>query len=275
MSNRTLKMIAVLTMLYDHLSRIFSPDDLFLAIQDVLTRTFPGQSEVWSVLYIILSFGSSLIGRLAAPIFMYCIVLGFIHTRNVQRYMARLLGFALISQLPYVLLFGIAEPRIYSLEPDPWGQPLNILFTLCLGLFTLWTYEYLCRFHTVWGQLAVAGLVAVGWLLPIEGGKGAVLIIFLLYWLRRLPKLHQAALWIIMLPLARWGLTSWLIEDFNDLSVRLTVIINLVGIYLGILLSLTYNGTKGEIPRWLQYGFYWFYPIHLLVIGTIGWFISI
>ncbi|OMF94852.1 TraX family protein [Paenibacillus sp. FSL R7-0337] len=157
----------------------------------MLNRTFPGQSEVWSVLYTILSFGSSLIGRLAAPIFMYCIVLGFIHTRNVHRYMARLLSFALISQLPYMLLFGVTVPRMYGMEPDPWGEPLNILFILCLGLFTLWIYEYLCRFHVSWGLLAVAGLVALGWLLPVEGGKGDVLIIFLLYILRSLPRRHR------------------------------------------------------------------------------------
>lgn len=71
------------------------------------------------------------------------------------------------------------------------GEPLNILFILCLGLFTLWIYKYLCRFHVSWGLLAVAGLVALGWLLLVEGGKGDVLIIFLLYILRSLPRRHR------------------------------------------------------------------------------------
>ena len=68
------------------------------------------------------------IGRLAFPIFAFLITEGYIHTSNFKKYFSRLLIFAVISQLPYILLFNN-------------GFTLNILFTLTLGLLTITVYE--------------------------------------------------------------------------------------------------------------------------------------
>lgn len=71
-----LKIIAMLTMLIDHTGAILFPGVLWFRI----------------------------IGRIAFPLFAYLLVVGFKNTRNVNRYLIRLLIFGLISQLPYQYL---------------------------------------------------------------------------------------------------------------------------------------------------------------------------
>lgn len=68
-----------------------------------------------------------IIGRLAFPIFAWYLVQGFIHTSSFKKYAGRLFFFALISQIPAMLI-----TRTYT---------LNILFALLLGLFALEAYK--------------------------------------------------------------------------------------------------------------------------------------
>jgi len=68
-----------------------------------------------------------IIGRISFPIFAYQIGVGYKMTSNRGKYIKRLLFFGVISQIPYFLL--TEELR------------LNILFTLILGLFIIWSLE--------------------------------------------------------------------------------------------------------------------------------------
>ncbi len=97
-----LKLIAIVTMVLDHIGTILYPDLLLLRI----------------------------IGRLAFPIFAYLIVLGVESTKRPLRYMLTLLVFALISQFPYFLAFEI----------QPFHR-LNILFSLLLSAVTIYFYN--------------------------------------------------------------------------------------------------------------------------------------
>ena len=97
-----LKIIAIVTMVIDHVGNILYPDLLFL----------------------------QMIGRLSFPIFAYLIVLGVESTKKPQKYMITLLSFALISQLPYSLAFDIQT-----------FERLNILFSLLLSAVTIYFYN--------------------------------------------------------------------------------------------------------------------------------------
>lgn len=70
-----MQLLAMLTMLIDHVGLVF----------------FPGQ-EVWRI-----------IGRIAFPLYVYALVQGYIHTSSRRRYMFRLGMIALLSQIPYQL----------------------------------------------------------------------------------------------------------------------------------------------------------------------------
>jgi len=95
--NDILKVIAMVTMLVDHIGYLFFPSMMIF-------RT---------------------IGRIAFPIFAYLIGIGYHHTSSLKKYMLRLFIFALVTQIPYSFF-----NRTLVFEPFN----LNILFTLLLGL---------------------------------------------------------------------------------------------------------------------------------------------
>ena len=104
MTSFTLKIIALITMFIDHLGyAIFNKFSFF-----------------------------NYIGRVAFPIFAFQISEGFHYTKNVKKYFARLLLFAIFSQIPFMLFLSIFSTNIYK---------LNVFFTLFLGLFSIYIYD--------------------------------------------------------------------------------------------------------------------------------------
>lgn len=101
MKSSTLKILACLFMLIDHVGYVFFPRMMVLRI----------------------------IGRLAFPIFAYMIAEGYRKTSDVTKYMGRLFLFALISQIPF----------LYAFRPK--GLYLNVFFTLVMGLYALYIYD--------------------------------------------------------------------------------------------------------------------------------------
>jgi len=69
-----MQIIAMITMLVDHIGIVFFPDN-----------------ALWRI-----------VGRIALPIYAYGIVQGFFHTRSRPRYLRRLTVLALLSQIPYM-----------------------------------------------------------------------------------------------------------------------------------------------------------------------------
>lgn len=104
MSSFVLKLIAVISMLFDHSGYVI----------------FNGFSAF------------NFIGRLAFPIFAFQLTQGYTHTKSLKKYFLRLFLFALISQIPFLLF------RIKFVEDI---FVLNIFFTLSLGLANIWIYD--------------------------------------------------------------------------------------------------------------------------------------
>ena len=46
------------------------------------------------------------VGRLAYPIFAFLLVEGYIHTCNLKKYLGRLLFWAIVSEIPFNLMYG-------------------------------------------------------------------------------------------------------------------------------------------------------------------------
>ena len=77
-----------------------------------------------------MSFGNwmTYIGRMAFPIFAFQIAEGYLHTSNFKKYALRLLGFAVVTEIPFNLFYS---SRVFN----PYHQ--NVLFTLLLGLLAI------------------------------------------------------------------------------------------------------------------------------------------
>lgn len=100
LSGFDLKILAVVTMLVDHVGAILFPEVLWLRC----------------------------VGRLAFPIFAFLLVEGFLHTRDVDAYLKRLFVFAVLSEIVFdYAFFG----QMFYIRHQ------NIFFTLCLGLFLI------------------------------------------------------------------------------------------------------------------------------------------
>lgn len=168
------------------------------------------------------------IGRLAFPLFAFLLVEGFIHTHNRWKYGRNLLLFALISEIPFDLMW-----HGYFFAS---GQ--NVFFTLFLGFLALCA---ICHSQGYKLFLQLAALIATGIIIHSDYGNCGVSFIILLYALRKYPVL-QAAAGCCMLPM-RW------IAGLAFIPINL------------------YNGKRGFIQGpFAKYAFYFFYPLHLFII---------
>lgn len=267
MNRRQCKYFAVACMVFDHVVRIFPLYRLFAPLADRLWAAGYDAAADWVLDG--LPFGLMFIGRLAAPIFVYGIAMGFAHTRNVKRYLRRLLVTAVAAQVPYTL-FDLAEMRRYGIAADWRDIGLNILFTLALGLAALAAFEQCRKRGRLWlGLLAVAGAAALARLLHMEGKEGYILLILVFSLTRDLPR-RQRALWFIpAVMLSRWNLMWWALTEQSAAAVQ-NCFLNVFGNYLGMLVTLADNGERGQTGKAFQYGMYAFYPLHFAVLALIG-----
>ena len=204
MTGFQLKLLAMLAMTADHIGAVFFPEIPLLR---------------W-------------IGRLAMPVLCFFIGEGLRHTSSPRRYLLRLTGFALLSELPFDLAFyGGIE----------WGHQ-NAYFTLALGLLALWAIQ--SRGMEGWLLALTAALAAE--LLGCDYGMYGVLLILLLDRFHRARSEQLAA--AALLNLAFFGLQT------QTLSL------------IALPLLWLYNGKRGRDDRRL---FYLYYPAHLCVLGIL------
>lgn len=193
------------------------------------------------------------VGRLAFP--LYCLLLteGYVHTRSYSRYLIRLLLFALISEIPFDLA---VSGRWFDLRSQ------NVFFTLALGLAVLpFVQQGVSRQNLSLPRrlfclgAAGAGLILAGLLETDYSYRGVLLIIALFLTGQAGP----------------WGGTP---GRFGG-RLAVTALYGLLfaspvffGAYAaaGVLIYL-YNGQKGKLKG--KYVFYWFYPVHLLILWAI------
>ncbi len=271
MNYKQLKIFAMCCMVFDHAARIFPLGQIFAPLADLLWSKGYGDLADWllddCVLYVMY------IGRLAAPIFVYCVAQGFAHTSNVRRYAGRVFLTAVIAQVPYTL-FDLAEMRVLGVEGDWRETGLNILFTLALALCVLWAHEELKRRKLLFlSPLAVAAATWLAMELRMEGGKGYIILAWVYYITRNRPRRHRALLYIPAVMLSRRGLVLWVVESLGtpELSGALrNCLLNVLGNYFGMLVTLADNGEKGRAWKGFQRFCYAFYPAHFAVLALIG-----
>lgn len=265
MNSKQLKILALVSMLFDHFIRIFPLSDVIAPAGDWLFSIGQEELSVWAMSCV--PYLLSYFGRVAAPVFMFCIVQGFLHTRNIKKYLLRIFVTATLAQIPYIL-FDLVENRMYGIEGNWREVPFNILFTLGLGLLALWGYQKCAENGSKAlgiGIVVLAGALAR--LLRFEGSEGYILIIFMFYIMRNRPAWQKALLFIPVLFLARYRLVAYTLGDWEMLR---TCILNVLGPYLGVLAVCFYSAEKGNTGKAFQKFMYAFYPLHLLILAGIG-----
>lgn len=259
MSFFSLKIIALLSMLWDHIYKV--QEIGFKISYNLQLLPIPIRTSTFLV---------ELLGRIAAPIFMFSVANGYLHTKNIKHYLNRLFIFAVISQIPYIL----ANKIWYKEMNFIWQEiDLNIIFTLFTGLVALLMFEKLSKYNVLVGLICVLFMAMLAKLFHMEGGYRYITYIFVFFITWKFQIKLKVLIWLIVMPLSYANWTSEIINNliYNTLNSREleSYIINVYGPFIGILLTFLYNGKKGTTNNTLKYLWYVFYPAHLLIIGIL------
>jgi hypothetical protein len=205
----SIQFLAMLTMLIDHVGLVWFPEN-----------------SVWRI-----------IGRLALPFYALSIVIGYSRTSDINRYLRRMTGIALLSQLPYQFAF-------HRLEVNTVGSLL-----VCLLLLRL--LDKLGDKPTL--QILLAGATAsLLEILPFSYGAYVVLLV-LVY---RYAQAQWFTLFHFTLNVVSFFVKGWFIQLF---SLFATILI----VYMPDFIR---SADKIKVPRivWRS-----FYPLHLAIIAII------
>ncbi len=229
LSSSALHILAMALMLCDHLWATLIPGSLWLTC----------------------------IGRIAYPIFAFLLVEGYFHTRNLKKYVRRLLIGAVISEIPFNLMYS--SSMFY-----PFHQ--NVLWTFLLGLWMIHRVEKARASGVPWRiALAAIGSCLIGYLLGtltmVDYFGVGVLTVLLFYFLRgnRWWNYLGQAVGLYYLNFHLLGGLEFEVLPGVFLPQQGLAILALIPIWL-------YRGRKGHSSRAFQYFCYGFYPVHMLLL---------
>ena len=226
-----LKLIAMVAMLIDHTGKMFF-----------------SQYQIMRI-----------IGRVAFPIYAYCIAVGCVYSRDRLKYLSRILLMGLISQPFYAVALAHTNSAMYAVSfaqsplrsalnyyVNSWSHP-SIMLTLALGLMLIWAIrdrQIACVLSLMLLVWKIQSSIDYGW-------KGVALIVLFYLFIER---------WWLSLPIV-FAFMFWWGAQYNSFRV--------FGIRFGIqmfaimALPLIYIPTfsKLKINKWV---YYLFYPAHLI-----------
>ncbi|MEG0769342.1 MAG: TraX family protein [Ruthenibacterium sp.] len=257
-----LKYLALFLMVLDHIHYFFG---------------FTGKIPVWF----------SMLGRLSAPLFLFCVVEGFIHTHDRRRYFLRLYAIAVgMGILQYIFIVSSWK------RPDGFYPQNQIFANFVILLVILQGLDWCAQKHWCKGLAAV--LLPLAWpylvllasmlipalnpwvglvhytLLPMhsaiaDGGTVYILLGVLLYVLRGHRKVQAAAFFAATM-LFYGVLVFWTVPGIT-LMQMFTEAYEWMGAFAAIPMLL-YNGERGHGSKSF---FYWFYPAHVYILFALSW----
>lgn len=193
-------------------------------------------------------------GRLSFPIFCFLLVEGFYYTENRLKHGILLGAFALISEIPYNMLYG----TIFYLDKQ------NVMLALFIGYMVIWGLDSVAAYRVNYPKKLInkvsvlylnivleVAIMVVGFagacFLRVSYSYGAVMLIVCFYGLR--GKHFATALSNIAFNCGMFPLGLQWIGAFSVIPIEL------------------YNGKPGKHKA--KYFFYIFYPAHIFVLGLL------
>ncbi len=276
-NSTTLKIIAMILILVDHIGYFFIPANGPTAEIYLLLRG---------------------IGRLGFPLYAFFIVEGIIYTKDVGRYLLRLLYLTLaITIFRLVAILSPLGNYFYI------GSAYNIFLTLLTGAATI-AYFHKKLYKHIYLLLPILAMITTNILSLFVDGKWQIVLVneyrfygimlILGFYIARLltPKTtrmiaqqYQGGSTSIMSPDYQQKINNYLssisLLFVNLLWYILSVTSSLIpfdafqtyAIFTGILI-LVYNGNKGYQPIWFRWVYYLYYPVHLALLAVISLLIS-
>lgn len=214
-----IKIIAVISMTIDHAGAVFFPE------------------------YPVFRW----IGRIAFPLFCYCLTVGMLYTRDIKKYLLRLFIFALISQPFWILGFNAGDifGNIFN---------LNIFFTLVVSLAAAWGFK-----EKKWWLFAAGALLLS--FINFDYGITGLFLILVFYLCRNKPWLLAVIYTASYLPALIGDASSNLALKIGGHAIDWTIFA-----LLALPFILIHTNFRPKVSKWF---FYIYYPAHLFVIFLI------
>ena len=241
--------------------------ELTAAVLHIIAMTLMLMDHLWATLLPAREW-LTCAGRVAFPIFAFMAVEGYFHTRSFKKYILRILLFAVLSEIPFDLMYG-----------GTWFYPVhqNVLWTFLLSLLGVWLMEQVRKKGKAWMYLLVCVLVVLaglvlGTLCMVDYYGVGVLTVFVFYFL------HGRKWWCFLGQLAAlyWlnvellGGLMYPVQLFGmefELCQQGLALLALIPIWL-------YRGRQGYHSKPFQYLCYAFYPVHMLLLVVVLNFIN-
>ena len=290
LSSFVLKLIAIISMTFDHLG--------------VIIGNFYPEASVFVTV-------CRYIGRLALPLFCFMIAEGVLHTKNIQKYLLRL-G---IMTIVISIILAVCQ-YVPSLGMKDLAFQGNIFMDLFLGAFMVY---FLCQKDNKWLKflalipvvISILSFIAKGietssyytvealwfpqflrlqydWLsiFMILGFYGAYFFADTYFDYQKqfsgleLDQIKGTSLYRLAVNIICCGVVIffniiyYLFKYFTPTAVFWAPNIQIAGMAGGLLL-IFYNGKRGYNAKWFQYGSYLYYPLHIVLLYGVIYLISL
>ena len=243
LNSNAIKIIAIIAMTIDHVAWLL----------------FPGYST--DIVAIIMH----IIGRLTCPIMCFFVAEGYHHTKNVNKYTARLFIFAIISHFAYLFAFNNFVD-FKSFVPFYYGNFLNqtsVMWSLAWGLVMLRVANSNKIKDTIKPLLII--LIC---LITFPSDWSCIASLCILAFGTNRDNFKKQMLWMILF-VAMYSVVYFFTLDKIYGILQMSVI-------LAIPVIMTYNGQRGKsnkLNKFMKWLFYIYYPLHLFIIGLIQFII--
>ena len=233
-----MKIIAILAMTIDHIAWLF-----------IETSSFIGQSMHF-------------IGRITAPMMCYLLVEGFNKSRNLSSYLQRMFIFAILAQIPFIMmLYGIDK---FIDNPFILFNKFNILFNFFLAILSLIiiksNFSEMVKFVILIFFLFISNYIDWG-----------VFIIFFTMVL----SLYRNNLKNQIIAYLMTAMLLLLLTDLGLIRALPTLVLQWMPLGILIVPIFWWYGHQQYGSRWGgRYFFYWFYPVHMLILALIVYFLK-
>lgn len=237
----------------------------FTMILDHIGHTFEDSISYENYFYL------RILGRIAFPLFAYALTIGFLKTKSVKKYAARLFFWGIISQIPYYLFLNKPptdnnEQNLFLFSKtfltEIFTSKLNIMFTLFFSILLLFIFKELVdkrkenlKISFLYALTFIGVFVLVHFLHVDYGLYG--LITVLIFYIFRDNKLKMITLFSLL------NIVSLLLFYTYEIKIIHT------NIQIFSLLSIMFikgHHHKNDTPLPYKHIFYAFYPLHLLIL---------
>ena len=201
-----------------------------------------------------------ILGRIAFPIYAWCMIVGFHYTRSVPKYLLRILITGLVSQPLYMLALN-----------HTWKQP-NIFLTLFLGLCALWGIREKKYLSQIW---APAAAMAAAILVGADYGWRGVLLFIMLY---AVQESRPGIAAVMVSYFLFWGSSYSITKSLFGLPINMDALPAVLSQPLSAFLRMETYALLAlpfilipfkkdlKLPRWVGYALY---PAHLAALYAL------